>query len=172
MRHLVANIFTYVLAALLLGGSLAFAWIRSAQLVVSDEAAVLACADDTPASARRWATLGERSYVANCRNCHGPAGLGWDQYPPVVGLIGVASLPGGRDYLIALHLWGVASDRWRAPMPPMGHLQNLEIAAVINYVLFGAGRARPDGVAEVDVAEVGAARRRPLSPHEVARLRP
>jgi len=172
MRHVLANVFTYTLALLLVLGSLAFAWIRSAQLVVSDEETVLGCFEGEPEPAAAWEALGRRSYEANCRRCHGAEGQGWDQYPPLVGLGPVLATPTGREYLIALHLWGLASDRWRAPMPAMGHLRDVEVAAVINHVLRSFGNAPPDGAAPIEAGEVEATRSRRMSAHAVDRLRP
>jgi hypothetical protein len=42
MRHFLAWIATYTIAGLLIGGAALFAWMRSAQLVISDEGTVVA----------------------------------------------------------------------------------------------------------------------------------
>ena len=172
MRHLLANLFTYVLAGMLLIGSAVFAWIRSSQLVLSDEASVLARFAGTEESAAAWRALGARSYEANCRRCHGAQGRGWDQYPPVTGVARAAAHPDGRAYLIDLHLFGVASDRWRAPMPPMGHLQDVELAAVLQHLLTHFGNELAPDVRPISVGEIAARRAAgPRSPHDVNALR-
>lgn len=168
MRHLVANVVTYVIAGLLALGSVAWAWARSSQLLLSDEATVLAGYADSaaPDSARR--TLGAASYDRNCASCHGDDGQGWDQYPPVAGVGALYARPGGRDYLIDLHLHGLASDRWRAPMPRMPHLADVELAAVVNHVLTHYGNAPLVGdAALVTPADVAARRGRALRPRDV-----
>lgn len=172
MRHVIANLFTYVLAGLLLIGSAVFAWIRSSQLVISDEASALARFEATPEAAEAWRALGERSYEANCRRCHGADGQGWDQYPPLTDVGRIAAAPGGRDYLIALHLFGVASDRWRAPMPAMGHMHDIELAAVVDHVLTRFGDAPPIGAAPISSRELAARRATPMSPYQVSARRP
>lgn len=174
MRHLLANIITYTIAALLLTGAALFAWVRTEQLVVSDEGTVLARYEPTPGDEFRWAELGRDSYVRNCANCHGRAGQGWDQYPGLGRTAALWAEPGGREYVVDLHLYGLTSDRWRAPMPPMGHLQDAEMAAVINYVLtsFGNERRLPAEARLYTPADITARRGRALSPSDVERLRP
>ena len=172
MRHFITNVFTYVLAALLVLGSAVFAWIRSSQLVVSDEMSSLARFEGTPETPEAWRALGMSAYEANCRRCHGPEGQGWDQYPPLTGVDQLLAAPGGRDYLIALHLFGVASDRWRAPMPAMGHMHDIELAAVVHHVLTHFGNALPPGASPIASGEFAAARATPMTPHEVDALRP
>jgi cytochrome c5 len=172
MRHVLANLFLYVLVALLALGSVVFARIREAQLLISDEPTVASRYDETLASAFDWRALGERKYAANCQRCHGAGGRGWDQYPGLVGMDAMLVAPGGRDYLIALHLWGLASDRWRAPMPPMSHMPDPDLAAAIGHALTHFGNRIPPGVPWISPAEIAAHRDRPLSPHEVGRLRP
>jgi mono/diheme cytochrome c family protein len=173
MRHFLANVFTYALASLLLIGSAVFAKIRSSQLVISDEASVLASFEDVPASEAAWRELGARTYEANCRHCHGREGRGWDQYPPVVGIDRLVATPRGRAYLIDLHLFGVASPRWRAPMPPMGHLPDVALAAVLDHVLTSFGNAMPAGAPPIAIDEIAARRAAgQRSPHVVDALRP
>ena len=134
MRHFLANIMTYTLAALLLLGAGVFAWVRSAQVVITDEYTVLQRYDYPDDRAAGIAELGARSYVRNCLSCHAADGRGWDQYPPIIDSGKIARQPGGRDYLIDLHLYGLTSDRWGAPMPPMGHMHDIELAAVLTHI--------------------------------------
>jgi mono/diheme cytochrome c family protein len=173
MRHFLANLATYAIAIFLLAGAGVFALMRSGQVVVTTESAVLAGHVPETGAEFRWRELGESSYRRNCANCHGDDGRGWDQYPALSSTAELFRASGGREYVIDLHLYGLASDRWRAPMPPMGHLQDVEMAAVINHVLthFGnqgmvpeSGLLRPDDIA----ARRGAG----LSPARVDRRRP
>lgn len=142
MRHFIANVATYTIAILLVAGAALFAWMRSAQLVVVNEAAVLAAADPDAARDTDLEQLGQASYRRNCLTCHGRQGDGWDQYPGLGHTARLFNAPGGRDYLVDLHLFGLTSSRWRAPMPPMGHIQDAELAAVLNHVLTRYGNER------------------------------
>lgn len=171
MRHFVANIATYAIAVLLLAGAGVFAWVRSAQVAITSERAVLARYQPEPGAVFRWEELGASSYRRNCTNCHMAEGEGWDQYPELGRARDLLRAPGGRDYLIDLHLYGADSPRWRAPMPPMGHMHDVEIAAVINYVVrtFGDG---PPADSLLSPAEVAARRGISLSPAAVERGRP
>lgn len=170
MRHVISNIFIIALTSLLLLGALAFMQIRSAQIVVSDEATVYAIYERQP-SEHELQQLRENSYDANCRNCHGARGRGWDQYPSLTGISDLATAPGGRDYLIALHLFGLDSPRWRAPMPPMQHMRDAPLAAAINHVLESFGNERIP-VEPISPAEIAARRASPMRPAEIARRRP
>lgn len=174
MRHLVANIAIYAIAGLLLGGAALFAYARSAQLVLSDEEAVLARFDPSPELDFEWETIGGGSYIRNCMNCHGREGEGWDQYPAVAHAGGIFVVPGGREYLVDVHLYGLTSDRWRAPMPPMGHIQDVELAAVLNYLLtnFGNEHVLPADAEMYRPADVKARRGLGLDPWRVNERRP
>lgn len=173
MRHLLAAIVTYALAGLLVGGAALFAWARTAQVVISDEQTVVARFEPAPAHAFAWRALGAASYERNCANCHGERGRGWDQYPSIRHAAALALPPGGREYLVDLHLYGLASGRGRGvPMPPMGHMPNVELAAVINHVLTTLSDAPVGGPPGAGVplftpAEVAARRGQRLSPGDV-----
>lgn len=170
MRHFLANIVTYAVAAALFAGAAAFAWMRTAQLALTNERTVISRFDPVPAGEFRWHELGEVSYERNCANCHGGDGRGWDQYPPLQPAARLAAQPGGREYMLDLHIYGLTSDRWRAPMPPMGHILDTELAAVVNWMLTEFGGAGQDLLyVPADVAE---RRGLDLSPRDVNRRRP
>jgi mono/diheme cytochrome c family protein len=173
MRHFLGNIATYAIAIFLLAGAALFATLRSAQVVITDEAAVLARYQPEPGAQFRWEELGSGSYTRNCMNCHAADGAGWDQYPGLANSSTLLRAPGGREYMIDLHLYGLASDRWRAPMPPMAHLHDVEMAAVINYVAtrFGDGERLADAEL-LRPEDITARRGADLSPSEVNRRRP
>lgn len=135
MRHILGNIAIYLIVLILVGAATLFAWIRSSQLVISNEETVIARFDAGSEQQFKWSQFGERSYLRNCANCHGSDGQGWDQYPALNHTTRLFTAPGGRNYVIDLHLYGLTSSRWGAPMPPMGHIQDIEMAGVINYVL-------------------------------------
>jgi hypothetical protein len=170
MRHLLANIMTYAVASLLLAGAAVFAWARSSQLVLATEAHLLP-RQEGPMDGEweGWESFGRDSYERNCANCHRSDGEGWDQYPPV-SVAGVLFEEGApRDYLIDLHLHGLTSPRWGAPMPRMSHLHDIELAVVISYVAtkFGGARGPP-----IMPEEIAVRRRLSSSPWEVNERRP
>ncbi|MFN3597503.1 MAG: c-type cytochrome [Rubricoccaceae bacterium] len=160
MRHVLANLAVYLLAALLLVVSGLFAWVRSAQLVLTDERAVEPVAfEGQVVPAEDVLALGERVYVANCQNCHAADGRGLDVYPPVVGQEAVYRAEGGPEYLVRLTLYGLHTGMHPAPMPPMPNLSDAQVAAVYAFVLDRYAR-QPLGL---DAP--------PLAPEDVARER-
>lgn len=166
MRHFLANIVTYTIAVLLFVGAAAFAWMRASQLTLTSEQALLARYLPAETDAFAWQVPGEMGYARNCRNCHGATGQGWDQYPPIAA---TAATAGGdrdtREHLIDVVLYGLTSPRWGVPMPPMAHMHDVEIAAVLNYISAAfLGRAF-EPVVQPD--EVAARRGRNLKPRDV-----
>ncbi|CAN5779198.1 hypothetical protein BH23GEM6_BH23GEM6_00100 [soil metagenome] len=173
MRHFLANIATYSIAIFLLAGAAVFAWVRSAQVTITTESAVLAQYRPEQGAPFRWQELGAGSYERNCMNCHLADGAGWDQYPGLGHTARLYTAEGGRDFVIDLHLYGLTSPRWRAPMPSMGHLQDVEMAAVINYVLSSFGnRQQVDDDSLLRPEDIAARRGLDLSPSDVNRRRP
>lgn len=170
MRHLLASIVTAVIAALLFVMAAGFAGIRSAQLTVAREGVMFDRVEPTPTDEAERAMVGQRGYVRNCANCHGRDGRGWDQYPPLATAGGVAAAPGGREYLIDLTLYGLASPRWGAPMPAMGHLHDVEAAAILNYVAETFGGLAP--APPIEPAEVAGRRGQRLRAQDVDQRRP
>jgi mono/diheme cytochrome c family protein len=172
MRHLIANIATYTIAALLLSGAACFAWVRSAQLTVTDETTLMEQHRPSTQRGYEWQRLGERSYLRNCANCHGVDGGGWDQYPGLAHAGALAHAEGGRDYLVDVHLYGLTSERWGAPMPPMGHIADVELAACLNYVLVSFGGYPTHGAPLYLPADVARRRGAGLDPRKVNERRP
>ena len=74
MRHFLANVATYTIFVLLLAGAVVFGWLRSSQVVVTRESAVVAAYDPRASDEFVWAELGRGSYLRNCANCHGHSG--------------------------------------------------------------------------------------------------
>lgn len=170
MRHFLANIITYTIAVLLFVGAAAFAWMRSAQLMLTTEERVLAQHEPAASATFEWHALGSDSYIRNCSNCHRPDGSGWDQYPPVAAAGTLLAQPGGSEFLVDLHLYGLTSDRWGAPMPPMSHLHDVELAAIINYIATEFGSATEQVL--LVPADIAARRDQRLRPADVDRARP
>ncbi len=173
MRHFLASIATYIIIAFLLGAAIVFGAVRSAQFVVTDEATILQ--QFAPGLERfEWEELGAGSYLRNCGNCHGAQGEGWDQYPGLdhTGLLFLE--PNGRDYVVDLHLYGLTSRRWGAPMPPMGHLHDIELAAVLNHLLthFGNEEVVGEDARLYEPLDIAARRGQDLRPRQVEERRP
>ena len=169
MRHLIAHLAVYIIALLLVGGAAAFGTIRSRQLVVVDEATLLGRHEPAVAREFDWAELGAYGYERNCANCHVADGSGWDQYPPLHDAAREFRTEAARAFLIDLHLYGVAGDRWRAPMPRMDHVTDAELAAILNHVIvrFGGADAAADRLFQP--ADIAARRGQRLGPAEVYR---
>ncbi|MDO3377219.1 c-type cytochrome [Geoalkalibacter halelectricus] len=169
MRHLLTHIAIFTIALFLIAAAALFGWSRSAQLVITDEATVLAGFEPMPEEEFNWTQLGAKAYLRNCANCHGREGEGWDQYPALGHTAPLFESPGGRDYIIDVHLYGLTGDRWGVPMPPMGHIHDIEMAAVINHVLTNFGNeALLDEDAELYAPEdIGPRRGQDLSPAQV-----
>ncbi len=169
MRHLLAHIAVYLIVLFLLGAATLFAWVRSEQWILATEPEVLEQFAPQAVAVFAWEDLGEDSYRRNCANCHGLEGTGWDQYPGLDHAAMLFMVPDGRDYLIDVHLYGLTSRRWRAPMPPMGHLHDIELAAVINHVLihFGNEQLLGDEVDLYDPRDIAQRRGLNLSPRDI-----
>ncbi|KIH78146.1 Cytochrome c [Geoalkalibacter ferrihydriticus] len=169
MRHLLTLIATYIIVLFLVAAAALFAWARSAQLVVTDEATVLARFEPVSEQEFVWSQLGKKAYLRNCANCHGAEGTGWDQYPALGHTAALFQPPNGREYIVDLHLYGLTGERWGAPMPPMGHIHDIEMAAVINHVLTHFGNeALLDEDAELYApADIGPRRGQELSPAQI-----
>ncbi len=173
MRQVIANFVTWGIGLLLIVGAAGFAWMRCAQIALTEESQLLIQHQPEPLDGFDWKELGARSYTANCRACHSADGTGWDQYPGLAQTADLFNAPGGQAYIINLHLYGLTSPRWRAPMPPMGHLHDIETAAVINHVLTNFGNEGK--VADADLiqpADVSSQRQKQLTPWEVNEQRP
>ena len=96
----------------------------------------------------------QRDYILACGGCHGLNGVSNSSLvPSLKGLVGYyLYLPEGRAYLP------------RLPNVAFSTLNNEQLAAVINYMVFdlGAGSA-PAGTRPYRAAEVGKWRRQPLT---------
>lgn len=172
MRHFLANIVTYTIAALLIAGAAAFAWMRSSQLALATESDIRAQHEPAASTDFDWTALGSGGYERNCANCHRSDGSGWDQYPAVTDAYRLAGSDDGMGYLVDVHLYGLTSPRWGAPMPPMAHMLDVELAAVINYVVHELGDGAPAGLPVLRPEHVRLRRDRGLSPADVNALRP
>ena len=176
MRHILANIFTYALIALLVLGCAGWAWVRSEQLVVAHER------DLEPREPREitsladfdWKDFGQHTYKVACQNCHTIDGSGRGMYPPVQNMAAHLAVQGGREYLLNLTLYGLYTGTYQAPMPSMPTLSDAEIAAATNYILtqFAAENNPADPTELYLPSEVARLRGQSLSERDVANSRP
>jgi mono/diheme cytochrome c family protein len=168
VRHVLANIATYAIAVMLIVGAALFAWMRASQLALANETVMLAGFEPAPEHDFDWEALGEEVYASNCLTCHGAGGAGWDQYPPLNGVWRIHQITGGREQLIDIHLYGLTSHRWGAPMPPMGHMPDVALAAVLNHLVTSFGNApHVDPATLYHPAEIAARRGQRLTPAAV-----
>jgi len=177
MRHLLSHIAIIALTAFLLVIAFGFACMRASQVALTTEPilrnAQAGVVKGTP-GVFEWKKLGAMAYVRNCQNCHGSGGKGWDQYPGLGHSSHLAQASGGRDYLVDVHLYGIVSDRWRAPMPPLGTMPDAELAAVLNYLLtnFGNEEHLDESFELYQPGDIANRRGRNLRPADVEEQRP
>lgn len=120
--------------------------------------------------------LGATTYQ-QCAACHMPTGAGVPSaFPPLVGHAPqVASVEGGRDYLVTLVLYGLQGSitvdgvAYNGMMIPHAHLSDDALAAVLNHVLHAWGNAEllPDDFVPYEAADIAAGRDRGLTPTDV-----
>jgi mono/diheme cytochrome c family protein len=85
---------------------------------------------------------GEVLYGMHCAVCHQAAGTGIPAaFPPLAGHVPeIVNLEGGRTYPILVVLYGLSGaievhgQAYASMMPPMGYLEDEQIADVLNYV--------------------------------------
>ena len=172
MRHVYVNRAAYVLAALLIVASAAFAWMRSHDLsfVGFIDADRLVEAEPRDDDTWDWRRLGERVYADSCAACH-------RTLPHVPEL---AAREGGRSFLIDFMLFGFDGEAEIEGASvsfyhdPYDDLSDEQTAAVLNHMLVSwvDRDAPPDDVALFDPEEIDAARAQDLEPPEVAERRP
>ncbi|HEX5079983.1 MAG TPA: hypothetical protein VFV80_12600 [Geminicoccaceae bacterium] len=111
-------------------------------------------ADYQPGAPLETVAGARADFTFRCKGCHGFAGQGTPGHVPRLdGFVGFyTQADGGRDYLM------------RVPGVARAKLDDPRLAAVLNWMLatYGGDAVAPD-FAPYTAAEVGAARRRPLS---------
>lgn len=176
MRHFLARLVTILIIAILVIGSIGFAWLRSEQFVIARRMETEPIIEQTIATAADfdWQDFGDQVYVANCRNCHMPDGSGRGMYPSIKNMSVHLQADGGHEYLIDLVLYGLHTGQHDAPMPPMPNLSDRQIAAVNNYMLtqFAQDAPTPPSSRLFIPDDVRRRRGTKLSASEVASKRP
>ncbi|MEO8850038.1 MAG: cytochrome c [Casimicrobiaceae bacterium] len=118
------------------------------------------------------ATDGHAVFARNCATCHGAEGRGQPGYfPPLAGNPDVAK-DSVFPVLVVLHGMSgpieVDGQTYNGSMPPLDHLSNAEIAAVVNFVRGGwPGQAQKGILAAVTPADIAAQRVRTMTPTQV-----
>jgi len=110
---------------------------------------------------------GQSEYLRWCASCHGNAGEGKPPaFPPLAGSEWLAFSDRGLAMIVLYGLRGeieVAGQTYRGYMPPMSHLPDSEIAAILGFInrTWGVREQAPD---EALIAAIRAAEQtRPLN---------
>ncbi|TLZ37502.1 MAG: cytochrome c [Gammaproteobacteria bacterium] len=112
---------------------------------------------------------GFASFQANCAVCHGPAGGGLPALaPPLLSYPArYAGSTEGRRQLALTVLYGMIGDitvddkHYNFQMPEFSRLDDAQLAATLNFIVFDLGHA-PADVKPVSAAEVAAERARAM----------
>lgn len=123
------------------------------------------CESDAPQQGDR--PPGEAAFVRHCASCHGSEGQGrGPTFPPLAGSEWIELPPEALTAIVLLGLRGevdVGGQRYSGYMPPLGHIDDERLAAIIRYSQSQWADAVSDWTAD-DVAALRArlADRRPL----------
>ncbi|MGB0661822.1 MAG: c-type cytochrome [Mangrovicoccus sp.] len=80
------------------------------------------------------ALVGQTLFDENCAACHGAAGSGTDQGPPLIHVIYEPSHHGDRAFLIAAQ-YGVRAHHWQfGNMPPVEGVTPEDVMQIVAYV--------------------------------------
>ncbi len=120
---------------------------------------------------------GEQLYARSCVACHRESGRGRaGAFPPLAGhLPSLYAREGGTDYLIDVVLYGLSGDievdgeTYRGFMAPMAHLDDGDVAEVLNYSLQAWGNAYqlPEDFTAIEAEDVADRRDQGLAPGDV-----
>ena len=172
MRHFITNITVTIITLLLISVASLWAFVRSEQLIITTEKdfenqRFIAA---TEPSEEEWMEIGEAVYTRNCAACHSADATGQSNYyPPLWNQVRVYQAENGEDYLIQTLLYGSATGLHSAPMPPLGNLSDVQVAAVLNFMLERFSEEESRFITTQDVEEN---RNLGLSEREVGRTRP
>ena len=127
------------------------------------------------------APAGSAVFANHCAVCHGPDAAGIPGSFPSLHeqIVGFAKIPAGREYLVMVVTTGlmgelnVGGTTYHGVMPAQSTLTEAEVAAALNYLASGLGKAKSPPTA-FTVNEVIAVRARhpDKSPQNTHSLRP
>jgi mono/diheme cytochrome c family protein len=127
-----------------------------------------------PAEKQGGTADGATVFAQNCASCHGAKGTGQPGYFPP--LAGNTDLSQDTLFPVMVVLHGlngpitVNGDHYNGSMPPFGHLSDVEIAAVVNFVR-GAWGNSPAGTTPVTPEMVAQQRKHDMTPADVHKYR-
>jgi len=112
---------------------------------------------------------GAALFASNCAVCHGAAGAGTPALAPplLANPARYATLPEGRRQLAMTVLYGMFGDitvdqkHYNFKMPEFTQLQDTQLAAVLNFVVFDLAHAASD-LKPMGADEVAAERKQPV----------
>lgn len=181
MRRKYTDDVVLIMGGLLLAAALIFAWFRSTSLVPTTQPEATEPTVSGGVEEFAWKATGKQTYDKECAMCHGD-GQATVRVPPLRGHVARLFETGeGRAYMVCFLLYGrdgsieVENRSYRPGHPKYeGRLSDVQIAAVLNYVLMSWGNeallsdeqrlyAQPDVVAN---------RQQPRTPSQVQALRP
>jgi mono/diheme cytochrome c family protein len=97
-------------------------------------AVLAACSPDSADLGRGDAVAGEVVYQANCAGCHGSAGEGAAEGPPLVHEMYAEAVFSDEAFVAAVRT-GASTDAWDFPlMPAMPGLSATDVSDVLAYV--------------------------------------
>lgn len=124
---------------------------------------------------------GAALFNATCASCHQADGQGiLGTFPPLAGHVPVLyEAEGGRNYLINVLLYGlqgeisVSGEVYNGVMPAWSHLQDAEIAAILNYILTAwNNESLLEDFTAYSPEDIASQRGAELSPQEILDMRP
>ena len=102
--------------------------------VVGAFVVLAACGGSEGESGGTDAAAGQEAFETYCISCHGEAGQGTDQGPPLVHIVYEPSHHGDDAFRAAVAN-GVTPHHWEfGPMPPVPGISDTEVDAVITYI--------------------------------------
>lgn len=127
------------------------------------------------------APTGSAVFANHCAVCHGPDAAGIPGSFPSLHeqFVGFAKIPAGREYLVMVVTTGligalnVAGATYHGVMPPQSTLTEAEVAAALNYLASGLGKAKSPPAAFTAKEVIAVRARHPdKSPQNTQALRP
>jgi mono/diheme cytochrome c family protein len=103
-------------------------------LAVAAAFGVLAACGSDEGGVATDAAAGQEAFETYCITCHGPAGQGTEQGPPLVHIVYEPNHHSDESFRSAVRD-GVVAHHWDfGPMPPVPGISESEVEAVITYV--------------------------------------
>jgi mono/diheme cytochrome c family protein len=119
---------------------------------------------------------GKAAYATNCAGCHQAEGQGVPgAFPPLKGNPVLVKDPAYPALVVLFGLQGaveVGETTYNGAMPPLGHLDDATVAAIVNHVLQSYNEELlPEDFKPIDAATVAELRKKALTPQQVLEYR-